>query len=209
MQKLIIILFILCLSSCGHSTFKAKWAKEKSPPSFIARFETSKGNFDMEVIRDWSPEAADRIFQLLNHHFFDNTLFYRVVSNFVVQFGYTDTTITKKWEKYKVHDEQVIKSNLKATVSFARSGKDTRGTDLFINLKDNKRLDTVNYSTVVGFPVVGSVVKGMEIVEAMYSGYANKPMDVYDSLSSNRMKFLALFPKLDSIKKAYILSSNK
>ena len=209
MQKLIIVLIILCLGSCSHSTFKAKWTKEKAPDSFTARFETSKGNFDIEVIRDWSPQAADRVFQLVNHHYFDNTLFYRVVPNFVVQFGNTDTTITKKWGKYKVQDEKVIKSNLKATVSFARGGEETRGSDIFINLKDNKRLDTINYKNVVGFPVFGSVVKGMEIVEAFYGGYANKTMDVYDSLSSNRNKFLELFPKLDSIKRAYILKVRK
>jgi peptidyl-prolyl cis-trans isomerase A (cyclophilin A) len=209
MQKLIIVLIILCLTGCSHSTFKAKWTKEKAPASFIARFETSKGNFDIKVIREWSPQASDRVFQLLKYHYFDNTLFYRVVPNFVVQFGNTDTMITKKWEKYSLQDEQVIKSNLKATVSFARAGKDTRAGDLFINLKDNNRLDTLNYENVVGFPVFGSVVKGMEIVEAMYGGYGNKTLDVYDSLSSNRIKYLALFPKLDFIKRAYILKPNK
>ena len=208
MKKLVFILLIACISGCSHSTFKAKWTKERSPDSFVARFETSKGNFDVEVTRSWSPQAADRMFQLLNHRFFDNILFYRVVPNFVVQFGNTDTIITRKWEKYKVQDEPVVKSNLKATLSFARSGKDTRGTDLFINLKDNQRLDTLNYENVVGFPVFGTVIKGMEVVETMYAGYSNKTMDVYDSLSANREKFLALFPKLDSIKKAYILKSD-
>ena len=209
MQKLFIVSIILCLSSCSPSTFKAKWTKEKAPASFIAKFETAKGNFEIEVTRAWSPQAADRFFQLLNHHYFDNTLFYRVVPDFVVQFGNTDTLITKKWEQYKVQDEPVIKSNLKATLSFARSGKDTRGGDLFINLKDNKRLDTINYNNVVGFPVFGTVIKGMETVEAMYGGYGNNTMKVYDSLSSDRIKFLALFPKLDAIKKAYVLSKSK
>lgn len=149
--------------------------------------------------------AVDRLFQLLSHHFYDNTLFYRVVPDFVVQFGNTDTAITRSWEKYKVPDEPVLKSNLKGTVSFARAGKDTRGNDLFINLKDNQRLDKVSYEGVVGFPVIGVVIKGMETVEAMYSGYGNKTMDVYDSLSANRARYLALFPKLDSIRRAYVL----
>ena len=134
MRKLITILVIVCQSSCSQSTFKAKWTKEKAPDSLTARFETAKGNFDIEVIRDQSPQAADRCFQLVNHHYFDNTLFHRVVPNFVVQFGNSDTNINKQWEKYKVPDESVLKSNLKATVSFARGGKETRGLDLFINL---------------------------------------------------------------------------
>lgn len=194
--------FLIC---CSKSTFDPNWTKESSPPTFTARFETSKGNFDIEVTRAWSPQAADRLHQLLVHHFYDNTLFYRVVPNFVVQFGNIDTTVTKKWDKYKVPDEPVLKSNLKGYVSFARAGKDTRGNDLFINLKDNARLDTVHYENVVGFPVLGNVTRGIEVVEALYSEYGNKTMDVYDSLSANRKKYLSLFPKLDSIKKAYIV----
>lgn len=194
--------FLIC---CSKSTFNPKWTKEPAPPSFVARFETSKGNFDIEVTREWSPQAADRLHQLLTHHFYDNVLFYRVVPNFVVQFGNIDTTVTKKWEKFKVPDEPVLKSNLKGYVSFARAGKDTRGNDLFINLKDNARLDTVHYEGVTGFPVLGKVINGMEVVEKLYPEYGNKTMEVYDSLSANRKKYLSLFPKLDSIKKAYIL----
>ena len=127
----------------------------------------------------------------------------------MVQFGNIDTTVTKKWEKFKLTDETVIQSYLKGYVSFARAGKDTRGNDLFINLKDNQRLDTVHYENVIGFPPLGKVTKGMEVIEALYSEYGNKTMDVYDSLSSNRAKYLSLFPKLDSIKKAYIVKKEK
>jgi cyclophilin family peptidyl-prolyl cis-trans isomerase len=205
MKYLLILVASLLLICCSKSTFNPKWTKEPAPPSYTARFETSKGNFDIEVIREWSPQAADRLYQLLTHHFYDNTLFYRVVPNFVVQFGNIDTTITRKWEKFKVPDEPVLKSNLKGYVSFARAGKDTRGNDLFINLKNNQRLDTVHYKDVVGFPVLGKVINGMEVVESFYPEYGNKTLDVYDSLSANREKYLKLFPKLDSIKKAYIL----
>lgn len=205
MKYLCILTAALLLICCSKSTFDPQWTKTTSPETFTARFETSKGNFDIEVTRKWSPQAADRLHQLLTHHFYDNMLFYRVVPDFVVQFGNTDTTVYKKWEKFKVSDEPVLKSNLKGYVSFARAGKDTRGNDLFINLKDNARLDTVHYEGVTGFPVLGRVTNGMAAVEALYSGYGNKTMDVYDSLSPNRKKYLALFPKLDSIKKAYLL----
>jgi peptidyl-prolyl cis-trans isomerase A (cyclophilin A) len=206
-KYVLILITALSLICCSKSTFNPKWTNEPAPPTFVARFETSKGNFDIEVTREWSPKAADRLHQLLTHHFYDNTLFYRVVPNFVVQFGNIDTTVTKKWEKFKVPDEPVLKSNLKGYVSFARAGKDTRGNDLFINLKDNSRLDTVHYEGVVGFPVLGKVINGMDVVETFYPEYGNKTMAVYDSLSANRTKYLSLFPKLDSIKKAYIVKS--
>lgn len=202
-----VLLCILALSAicCSKATFDPKWIKQTAPPTFKARFETSQGNFDMEVTRAWSPQAADRLHQLLTHHFYDNQYFYRVVPNFVVQFGNIDTTVTKKWDKFKVPDEPVLKSNLKGYVSFARAGKETRGNDLFINLKDNARLDTVNAQGIRGYPVLGYVTQGMDVVEKLYSGYGNKTLDVYDSLSANRAQYIKLFPKLDSIKKAYIL----
>jgi homoserine O-acetyltransferase len=205
MKYVLICIVALSAICCSKSTFDAAWTKKTAPSKYMARFETSKGDFDIEVTRAWSPQAADRLHQLLTHHFYDQQLFYRVVPNFVVQFGNIDTTITKKWEKYKVADEPVLQSNLKGYVSFARAGKETRGNDLFINLKNNARLDTVHVENVIGYPVLGFVTQGMEVVEKLYSGYGNKTMDVYDSLSSNRTKYLQLFPKLDSIKKAYIL----
>ncbi|MEO5777166.1 MAG: peptidylprolyl isomerase [Flavobacterium sp.] len=205
MKYVLIVIVAFLLICCSKSTFNPEWTKKTAPPTYVVHFETSKGNFDIQVTRAWSPLAADRLHQLLTHHFYDNTLFYRVVPNFVVQFGNIDTTVTKKWDKFKVPDEPVLKSNLKGYVSFARAGKETRGNDLFINLKDNARLDTVHAEGIVGYPVLGKVINGMDIVESFYSEYGNKTMDVYDSLSANRKKYLGLFPKLDSIKKAYIL----
>ena len=207
MKYLLISILAFFLICCSKSTFNPQWTKEAAPATYTARFETSKGNFDIEVTRAWSPQAADRLHQALTHHFYDNTLFYRVVPNFVVQFGNIDTTVTKKWEQFKVADEPVLKSNLKGYVSYARAGKETRGNDLFINLKDNARLDTVHAEKIVGYPVLGKVTKGMDVVETLYSEYGNKTMDVYDSLSPNRKKYLAMFPKLDSIKKAYIVKN--
>lgn len=162
MKYTLIILVTFCLVCCSKSTFNSKWTKETAPPTYTARYETSKGNFDIEVTRAWSPAAADRLHQSLKQHFYDNTLFYRVVSNFVVQFGNIGTTVTKQWDKFKVPDEPVLKSNLKGYVSYARAGKETRGNDLFINLKDNARLDTVHAEGIVGYPVLGKVVNGME-----------------------------------------------
>jgi hypothetical protein len=209
MKYILICITAILLICCSKSTFDPEWTKKKAPPTYTARFETSQGNFDIRVTRAWSPKAADRLHQLLKHHFYDNQLFYRVVPNFVVQFGNTDTTITKKWDKFKVADEPVLKSNLQGYVSFARAGKETRGNDLFINLKDNVRLDTVSPEGVRGYPVLGYVTNGMDVVEKFYSEYGNKTMDVYDSLSANRKKYLSLFPKLDSITRAYIIKDTK
>lgn len=205
MKNTIIVLLVLVLTSCTKAVFKSSWIQEKAPENFVARIETSKGSFDIAIERAASPFAADRFYQLVNHQLLDSVLVYRVVPKFVVQFGITDSLKTNPWKKFKVLDEKVVKSNLKGRLSFARSVKDSRDFDLFINLENNTRLDTVNYEKVVGFPAFGEVTKGMEVVENFYSGYGNETMDKYDSLASNRKQFLKMFPKLDVIHKVYIL----
>lgn len=200
------LLFILSLfSGCTKPLFQSRWTTEKSPAGFIARFETSKGSFDVEVKRKWSPAAVDRFYQLVKYGFYNNALFYRAVPNFVVQFGSSDTVAASQWSKYKIPDEKVFYSNKKGTISFARAGKESRGTELFINLRDNPRLDTMLYEGVEGFPAFGDVISGQDVVESIYTGYGDKTMSVLDTMYNDRMKFLNQFPKLDSITKAYIV----
>ena len=206
-RTIVIILALLVVPGCSKSIFKSKWPTEKSPPSFLARFETTKGSFDIRVKRESSPIAADRLYQLIKHHFYDHSIFYRVDSNFVVQFGSSDTIKMNHWSQYKVPDEKVIDGNVKGGVSFARAGKETRGTELFINLRDNSFLDTLSYADVKGFPVFGNVIRGMDVVASIYSGYGDRTMNELDTLYRNRPRFLQIFPKLDWITKAYLLKS--
>ena len=69
------------------------------------------------------------------------------------------------------------------TVAFARGGVKTRSNQIFINLKDNYRLDTLAYSGVTGFPVVAVVVDGKENVLKFYNGYGDKLGYKQDSIS--------------------------
>ena len=78
----VLCVFLIC---CSKKTYNPDWAYEIAPPSYNARFETSKGFFELQVTRSWSPLAADRLYQMLKLKFYDNTLIYRVVTNFVVQ----------------------------------------------------------------------------------------------------------------------------
>lgn len=199
---------ITTMYACAPKTFQSKWTREKAPAVFHARFETSKGSFEIEVTRMQSPLAADRLYQLIHHHYFDNVLFYRVVPEFVAQFGQTDSLAIAKWEKFKIPDEPLLNSNLKGTISFARAEKETRGTQIFINLKDNIQLDTLNYAGVKGFPVFGKVISGMDVVSALYNGYGNNTLEEAFSPTYVRQSFLVKFPKVDSIKRAYLIVPN-
>ncbi|WP_407523313.1 peptidylprolyl isomerase [Lacibacter sp. MH-610] len=205
MQRLFLLLFLWVLASCSRPVFKEKWTKETAPAVFWARFETTKGNFDIEIKRELSPAGADRLYQLIKHSFFDSVVFYRVVPKFVAQFGTGDTALEKSWSKFKLPDEEVKASNVRGTISYARSGKETRGTVLFINLVDNPRLDTINYNGVKGFPVLGKVVEGMQTVDSLYNGYGGTTMNQLDTMYRNKEAFFKKFPKLDVVKKAYLV----
>jgi homoserine O-acetyltransferase len=200
-----LLIFLLILSACSSKDFKSKWINEKAPGEFKLRVETSKGNFEARIIRDLSPMAVDRFYQLVQHGYFDGAVFYRVVPEFVAQFGNSDSAIIRNWIKYPVTDEKPKGSNRRGTISFARDGADTRNVELYINLRDNLRLDTVDFNGVKGFPVIGEVTKGMETVDALYSGFGNATMDKLDLFYQNRKEFMNLFPGLDSISKAYLL----
>ncbi|MFN5360494.1 MAG: peptidylprolyl isomerase [Bacteroidota bacterium] len=195
----------MILISCSKPAFKSKWLREEAPANFTVRFQTTKGDFDVAVFREWSPLAVDRFYQTVKHRYYNRTVFYRVVPNFVAQWGNNDTTVFKLWEPYKIPDEQVIQSNKRGYMSYARSGKETRGSTLFINLKDNQRLDTVIANGVRGYPPFGKVIRGMEVVDSLYSGYAGSTMRKLDTLQKYPALFFQQFPKLDRIQKAFIV----
>lgn len=206
--KIISLFSLLLLFGCNRAIFKSAWTKERAPSTYAVRLETSKGNVDVEVHREWSPMAADRFYQLAKHRFFDSAVFYRVIPNFVAQFGSSDTLKINKWSTAKIPDEPVLHSNTKGTISFARSGKETRATELFINFKDNVRLDTISYSGVTGFPPFGKVVKGMDIIDSLNSKYGNSTMDHLEEMYKSKKQFNHTFPGLDIIVKAYVIKND-
>ena len=204
------ISILLCFASCGSSNtaFKEKWTKKEAPTTFKARFETTKGNFDIVANREWSPIAVDRLYQLIKSEFYTDIAIYRVVPNYVAQFGiHNNAALNKAWNSRKVLDEPTIEKNLEGTIAFARGGKGSRTSQIFINLKSNSpRLDTLDYSGVKGFPVVAKITQGMDVVQLFYNGYAGKPAEKQDVIGKEGNEYLKTnFPKLDYINKAYII----
>ncbi|GMN07640.1 hypothetical protein MTsPCn5_30290 [Croceitalea sp. MTPC5] len=193
------IIILTLIAACSGSKFKSSWPKTTAPETFLTRFETSQGNFEVQVERKLSPKAVDRFYQLVKTRYFDNILFYRVNPGFVAQFGGNDSVIYNGWNRYKIPDEPVLQGNAKGTLSFARGGKESRGTDLFINLRNNHRLDTLNYIGVTGFPTFGKVISGMDVLEALYDGYADTTMTNLDLMYNDLDAFIKKYPKLDTI----------
>lgn len=141
-------------------------SNQTAPGEFKVRFETSKGNFVVHVFRDWSPRGADRFYSLVKVGFFDECRFFRVVPKFVVQWGISgNPKVSARWREANIPDDSPKASNIRSTICFATSGPNSRTTQLFINLNDNKQLDSM------GFSPFGKVIEGMDVVDALYSGY--------------------------------------
>lgn len=177
-------------------------ATETAPETFRARFETTKGNFVVEVKRQWAPHGADRLFNLVKIGFFEDVAFFRVVEGFVVQWGiHGNPKVAGKWAKARLPVDPVVESNRRGTLTYAMAGRpDTRATQLFINFKDNTNLDGM------GFAPVGTVVEGMDVVEQLHSGYGNQPSGEQGKIQSKGNEFLRKhYPELDYIQKASIV----
>lgn len=176
-----------------------------APDSFVVRFETSKGDVDLMVHRDWAPRGADRIYGLVRLGYYDGVRFFRAVPNFVVQFGLAaDPAATAAVRERRIADDSVRRSNVRGTLSFAAGGPNTRTTQLFINLKDNQRLDRL------GFAVVAQVVAGMEVVDALYTGYGEGAPrgqgPTQERITKEGEAYLAKdFPLLDQVRRATVV----
>jgi peptidyl-prolyl cis-trans isomerase A (cyclophilin A) len=139
------------------------------PDSFVVAFQTSRGRFDTMVHSDWAPTGADRFYQLVGDRYFDGVRFFRVVKNFVAQFGIAgNPAVNAAWDVRRMADEPVRHTNARGTISYARGGPGTRTVQLYVNLRDNSRLDSLSG---FGFPPIAEVISGMAVVDSLYSGY--------------------------------------
>jgi peptidyl-prolyl cis-trans isomerase A (cyclophilin A) len=177
---------------------------EKAPAVFKAKFETSKGAFVVEVHRDWAPAGADRFYNLVKNGFFDETRFFRVMSDFMAQFGINgDPKVAASWRTARIPDDRVTQSNKRGMVTYATSGPNSRTTQVFINFADNSQLDGM------GFAPFGQVVSGMNVADQLYGGYGDGPPrgrgpDQARLQMEGNAYLTKDFPRMDYVKKATI-----
>jgi peptidyl-prolyl cis-trans isomerase A (cyclophilin A) len=194
----------LVVAQTNEKLMNPEQLKETAPDKYKVSFDTSKGEFIIEVIRSFSPNGADRFYNLVKNGYYDNCKFFRVVPNFMVQFGMNgDPNINRVWSEAKFPDDKTKISNFKGNITFATSGPNSRTAQVFINLKDNDFLDK-------DFAPFGRVVKGMKVVESLYKEYGDAPPKGKGPEQANiRTQGNAYleknFPNLDYIKTATIV----
>jgi peptidyl-prolyl cis-trans isomerase A (cyclophilin A) len=200
-------LLCLALTGCGPSEEpkKAETPRQDvpAPDVFKVNLDTSKGAVAIEVHKDWAPIGAQHLFELVNRGYYDGDRFFRVTRAYV-QFGVNgDPKVSSMWSSANLRDDPVKEHNVKGAVSYAKIGPNSRTTQLFINMRDNKDLDKQ------GFAPIGTVVAGMDVVESFYSAYGDMPPrgqgpDPTKIETQGNAYLDSRFPRLDFVKKATI-----
>ncbi|MFK7821466.1 MAG: peptidylprolyl isomerase [Planctomycetaceae bacterium] len=177
---------------------------EKAPETFKVKFETSKGDFVVEVTRKWAPLGADQFYNLVKTGFYDDARFFRVLPGFVVQWGISgNPKATENWKK-PIKDDPVIESNKKGYITYAKGGPNSRTTQLFVNLEDNARLDKM------GFPPFGRVTEGFPVLTKLFADYKARASNQQWRIKERGNEYLNKpFPKLDYIKRASVVPTTK
>ena len=181
--------------------------RSSAPEKFRVRLRTTKGPIVMEMHRTWSPHGVDRLYNLVRNGYYDDTRIFRIRAGDFAQFGiHGNPGVAQAWRNQRIPDDPVVKSNTRGTVAFAMGTEpDDRTTQIYINLKDKTELDPM------GFAVMGDVIEGMDVADALYSGYGESAaggirggkQDV--AFAGGNSFFDQNFPELDSIIEANIV----
>ena len=178
-----------------------------APAKYQALFETTKGNFTIEVDKSWAPRGAIRFYNLVKNGYYNDSRVFRVLPGFMAQFGIKGIPdIDVAWRGARIVDDVRQQTNERGYVSYAAGGANTRTTQVFINLGDNKALDQA------GFAPFGKVINGLGVIEKLYDGYGdgapkgNGP-EQNKIYAEGNAYLLKSFPKLDYIKTAKLVEN--
>jgi peptidyl-prolyl cis-trans isomerase A (cyclophilin A) len=179
------------------------------PDVYRVRFQSTAGEFILEVHRDWAPHGADRFRELVTAKYFDDSRFFRVVAGRWAQFGIAgDPKVAQAWRNRTIPDDVLRQKNTLGFVAFSNTGPNTRATQIYINLGDN----SARNDGESGFAPFARVVEGMEVVRNLYTGYGENSgggmrAGKQDKMFAEGNVYLDReFPLLDSLVRAAIVS---
>lgn len=197
----VVAVVLVGVIGCSSSDTTADASADTQPAAdaFIVDFTTSKGAFAVEVNPSWAPNGAARFRELVDARFYDDARFFRVISGFVVQFGINGTPATNSmWSTSTISDDPVVRSNTRGYVTFAQTAAvNSRTTQLFVNLGNNARLDTMRFAPFA------MVISGMDVVDMLNAEYGDAPNQTQIASQGNAY-LTTSFPRLDYIVSARV-----
>lgn len=154
-----ISVLVIALAVLPAAFSDAAWAAGVSRP--VAVFETSMGNFKIELFNDLAPKTCRNFMDLAERNFYDGTIFHRVIDDFMIQGGDPTGTGTGG-PGYTIPDEfgPGLAHDAEGILSMANAGPNTGGSQFFITLVPTPWLDGKH-------AIFGKVIEGMETVRAI------------------------------------------
>ncbi|HYM24576.1 MAG TPA: peptidylprolyl isomerase [Vicinamibacterales bacterium] len=141
-------------------------AQLAAPADFSVRLETTKGPIVIAVHRAWAPRGADRFYELVTSHYYDDTRFFRIVKDQWAQFGINgDPKVAQQSRTRTIPDDPRGQPVTRGRVAFAFKDPNGRTTQIYIALRDLAGQDEQ------GFVPFGEVVEGMDVADALNSEY--------------------------------------
>ena len=174
----------------------------RAPDTYTVRMETTAG--PISITSRVLGAKGGRFYTLVRSGYLTDIAMFRVISGFMAQGGlHGDPAVNRVWRNRRIQDDPVTQQNARGMVTFAMAGPNTRTTQFFINLVDNRRLDSM------GFAPFGRITD-MTAVDALHSGYGEgaprgRGPDQSRIGSAGNTYLRADFPELDYIQSASIV----
>jgi cyclophilin family peptidyl-prolyl cis-trans isomerase len=161
----------------------------------MIRFETSHGNFTVELFAKEAPLSAENFEKYVSDQYFDGTIFHRIIPGFMVQGGGLTAEFANKETRTPIKNEAKNGlKNVRGTLSMARTSDINSATSqFFVNLVDNAFLD--NGPRDYGYAVFGRVTEGMDVIDKIAAvktgrrkGYQDAPLEDVVIISARKVE---------------------
>jgi cyclophilin family peptidyl-prolyl cis-trans isomerase len=170
--SLLMVAMVCVLSGCGQAEEKNPAADGEKKANPVVVVETTLGNFEIELYPDKAPVTVANFLGYVNDKFFDDTIFHRVIGDFMIQGGGFTKDLAQKKTKdpIKIESDNGL-SNDAGTVAMARTpDPNSAAAEFFVNVVDNKFLNfTGRNMRGWGYTVFGKVSGGMDVVNKIKS----------------------------------------
>ena len=154
---------LTAILSGSMSAARAESADSAENPQVLMK--TTDGDITIELFADKAPITVENFLRYADDGHYDDTVFHRVISNFMIQGGGFDTELKEKETRDPIVNESKNKlHNTRGTLAMARtSDPDSAAAQFFINQRSNLRLDWSGGKD--GYTVFGEVIDGMQVVD--------------------------------------------
>lgn len=163
MKKLITTLFALLLCCAMQSSYSLTQGKKT-----MVKFETNQGSFTIQLDAEKAPITVKNFLDYVNAGFYTNTIFHRIIDNFMIQGGGFEVGMKQKQGNAPIKNEAANGlKNDKYAVAMARTNDPhSASSQFFVNTRDN---DFLNYpgQDGWGYCVFGKVIEGMDVIDKL------------------------------------------